>query len=153
MSKNLSSRALGGLACRLASWLETIQRFKISSCGETIAIELFARITIISSRTTTSKNRKLPIPVSGNLRRCFRDNSRNRHRISFFSCGEERTRTVNPRLAKPVLCQLSYFPVLNRTPSSSLIVGLSRLELLTPRLSSVCSNQLSYRPEKQEQSL
>jgi hypothetical protein len=28
----------------------------------------------------------------------------------------------------------------------SLMVGLSRFELLTPRLSSVCSNQLSYRP-------
>jgi hypothetical protein len=27
------------------------------------------------------------------------------------------------------------------------LVGLSRFELLTPRLSSVCSNQLSYRPE------
>ena len=26
------------------------------------------------------------------------------------------------------------------------MVGLSRFELLTPRLSSVCSNQLSYRP-------
>src|SRR5687768_14525492 len=26
------------------------------------------------------------------------------------------------------------------------VVGLSRFELLTPRLSSVCSNQLSYRP-------
>jgi hypothetical protein len=26
------------------------------------------------------------------------------------------------------------------------LVGLSRFELLTPRLSSVCSNQLSYRP-------
>ena len=28
------------------------------------------------------------------------------------------------------------------------LVGLSRFELLTPRLSSVCSNQLSYRPSK-----
>ena len=28
----------------------------------------------------------------------------------------------------------------------SRLVGLSRFELLTPRLSSVCSNQLSYRP-------
>jgi hypothetical protein len=27
------------------------------------------------------------------------------------------------------------------------MVGLSRFELLTPRLSSVCSNQLSYRPD------
>ena len=26
-------------------------------------------------------------------------------------------------------------------------MGLSRFELLTPRLSSVCSNQLSYRPK------
>src|SRR5262249_11235314 len=26
------------------------------------------------------------------------------------------------------------------------LVGLSRFEILTPRLSSVCSNQLSYRP-------
>ena len=28
------------------------------------------------------------------------------------------------------------------------LVGLSRFELLTPRLSSVCSNQLSYRPRR-----
>jgi hypothetical protein len=28
------------------------------------------------------------------------------------------------------------------------LVGLSRFELLTPRLSSVCSNQLSYRPSQ-----
>ena len=31
---------------------------------------------------------------------------------------------------------------------SRFVVGLSRFELLTPRLSSVCSNQLSYRPER-----
>ena len=29
-------------------------------------------------------------------------------------------------------------------------MGLSRFELLTPRLSSVCSNQLSYRPETRD---
>ena len=28
------------------------------------------------------------------------------------------------------------------------LVGLTRFELVTPRLSSVCSNQLSYRPVK-----
>ena len=27
-----------------------------------------------------------------------------------------------------------------------MLVGLTRFELVTPRLSSVCSNQLSYRP-------
>ena len=27
------------------------------------------------------------------------------------------------------------------------MVGLTRLELVTPRLSSVCSNQLSYKPK------
>ena len=31
-------------------------------------------------------------------------------------------------------------------PARRRLVGLSRFELLTPRLSSVCSNQLSYRP-------
>jgi hypothetical protein len=33
-----------------------------------------------------------------------------------------------------------------RTDTTQRLVGLSRFELLTPRLSSVCSNQLSYRP-------
>ena len=28
------------------------------------------------------------------------------------------------------------------------LVGLTRFELVTPRLSSVCSNQLSYRPKR-----
>jgi hypothetical protein len=35
----------------------------------------------------------------------------------------------------------------SRSPQGEKLVGLSRFELLTPRLSSVCSNQLSYRPE------
>jgi hypothetical protein len=34
------------------------------------------------------------------------------------------------------------------TGSQRKLVGLSRFELLTPRLSSVCSNQLSYRPSR-----
>ena len=33
------------------------------------------------------------------------------------------------------------------------LVGLTRLELVTPRLSSVCSNQLSYRPGKAQGAL
>ena len=33
------------------------------------------------------------------------------------------------------------------SPGGRRLVGLSRFELLTPRLSSVCSNQLSYRPQ------
>jgi hypothetical protein len=51
--------------------------------------------------------------------------------------GGERDRTDDPLLAKQVLSQLSYAPEL---------VGLVGLEPTTPRLSSVCSNQLSYRP-------
>src|SRR3990170_5538918 len=35
----------------------------------------------------------------------------------------------------------------NRSSRERRLVGLSRFELLTPRLSSVCSNQLSYRPD------
>src|SRR4029450_244097 len=33
------------------------------------------------------------------------------------------------------------------------VVGLSRFELLTPRLSSVCSNQLSYRPRDSQRTV
>ena len=53
--------------------------------------------------------------------------------------GGDRNRTDDPLLAKQVLSQLSYTP-------DDLVVGLGGLEPPTPRLSSVCSNQLSYRP-------
>ena len=52
--------------------------------------------------------------------------------------GASRDRTDDPLLAKQVLSQLSYAP--------NFLVGLGGLEPPTPRLSSVCSNQLSYRP-------
>ena len=41
-------------------------------------------------------------------------------------------------------------PCTSRDATSSsfvALVGLTRFELVTPRLSSVCSNQLSYRPD------
>lgn len=82
--------------------------------------------------------------------------------------GAERDRTADPLLAKQVLSQLSYSPsssITSRTkpqgsatihiachsiipnPHSHMqMVGPGRLELPTPRLSSVCSNQLSYGP-------
>ena len=81
--------------------------------------------------------------------------------------GAERDRTADPLLAKQVLSQLSYSPIqldhpslinqarqqfastnsLNPNPHSHMqMVGPGRLELPTPRLSSVCSNQLSYGP-------
>src|SRR3989304_561030 len=49
------------------------------------------------------------------------------------------------------LSQLSYTPgtvspVFRQRPRSRFLVGLERFELSPPRLSSVCSNQLSYRP-------
>ncbi len=52
--------------------------------------------------------------------------------------GADRDRTDDFQLAKLALSQLSYGP--------RWLVGLDRFELSTPRLSSVCSNQLSYRP-------
>ncbi len=78
--------------------------------------------------------------------------------------GAERDRTADPLLAKQVLSQLSYSPISSiarakprfgnfpRLPSipnphsQMQMVGPGRLELPTPRLSSVCSNQLSYGP-------
>src|SRR3954463_13014541 len=85
--------------------------------------------------------------------------------------GADRDRTDDIQLAKLALSQLSYGPIrsggrlrLPPVPPASAAreprgtssaakkrracryVGLDRFELSTPRLSSVCSNQLSYRP-------
>ena len=54
--------------------------------------------------------------------------------------GGRRDRTDDLLLAKQPLSQLSYAPIVTR------MVGQGGLEPPTPRLSSVCSNQLSYRP-------
>ena len=65
--------------------------------------------------------------------------------------GDERDRTVDLRLAKPALSQLSYIPLGAATRAHPmfgklLMVGPSRIELPTSRLSGVRSNQLSYGP-------
>ena len=62
-------------------------------------------------------------------------------KVLFFG-GDEENRTPDPLLARQVLSQLSYAPMLYVV----LVVGLSGLEPLTSRLSGVRSNQLSYRP-------
>ena len=49
-------------------------------------------------------------------------------------------------VSSPISCRLS-LPSLYKT-SRLKVVGLGRFELPTPRLSSVCSDQLSYRPVK-----
>ena len=59
---------------------------------------------------------------------------------SYFSSkynGDGEIRTLDPLLARQVLSQLSYAPIL---------MGLSGLEPPTSRLSGVRSNQLSYKP-------
>ena len=66
--------------------------------------------------------------------------------------GGKRDRTDDPLLAKQVLYQLSYAPSILFsshevfTCGLLLLVGLVGLEPTTPRLSSVCSNHLSYKP-------
>ena len=55
--------------------------------------------------------------------------------------GGGRDRTDDPLLAKQVLSQLSYTPKIR---DGQTVVGQGGLEPPTPRLSSVCSNQLSY---------
>ena len=68
---------------------------------------------------------------------------------SLVICGAERPRTVDLRLAKPALSQLSYSPGRSQRrgrPVGLPSVGLGRFELPTSRLSAVRSNQLSYRP-------
>src|SRR4051794_33073065 len=49
----------------------------------------------------------------------------------------------NPR---PSACKADALPAELFPHSGKRAVGLERFELSTPRLSSVCSNQLSYRP-------
>ncbi len=63
----------------------------------------------------------------------------------FLSGGGERDRTDDLLLAKQALYQLSYAPF--STFFFRKMVGRGGLEPPTPRLSSVCSNQLSYQPE------
>src|SRR2546423_10019000 len=64
--------------------------------------------------------------------------------------GANRDRTGDLLLAKQALSQLSYGPergaIVRCSAKASWLVGLGGLEPPTPRLSSVCSNQLSYRP-------
>ena len=67
--------------------------------------------------------------------------------------GANRDRTGDLLLAKQALSQLSYgplgplaFPERRVSVGVGSVVGLGGLEPPTPRLSSVCSNQLSYRP-------
>ena len=56
-------------------------------------------------------------------------------------------RTPDPDLAKVVLYQLSYAPIVwVETKRAAELVGLSGFEPETSRLSGVCSNQLSYKP-------
>ena len=68
--------------------------------------------------------------------------------------GADRDRTGDPLLAKQVLSQLSYSPVLvyasvgPRHCYGTAMVGLGRLELPTSPLSGVRSNHLSYRPNR-----
>ena len=57
--------------------------------------------------------------------------------------GGDRDRTDDPLLAKQVLSQLSYTPKREASWAPNL-VGQGGFEPPTPRLSSVCSNQLSY---------
>ena len=58
-----------------------------------------------------------------------------------------RDRTADLLRARQALSQLSYSPI------HAKLVGLGRVELPTPRLSSVCSNQLSYSPTSDLQNL
>ncbi len=68
-----------------------------------------------------------------------------------FGHGDDRDRTDNPLLAKQVLSQLSYVPVINKNSENFRIrpVGVPELESGTSSLSATRSNQLSYTPNLQ----
>ena len=90
--------------------------------------------------------------------------ARIRQSIRGMTGGANRDRTGDLLLAKQALSQLSYGPLKLRRGVAgaqlyvlpvkpSRLVGLGGLEPPTPRLSSVCSNQLSYRPGIRQASL
>ena len=62
----------------------------------------------------------------------------------FIRGGASRDRTGDPLLAKQVLSQLSYGPIISGSQS---VVGLGGLEPPASPLSGVRSNHLSYRPK------
>jgi hypothetical protein len=68
------------------------------------------------------------------------------HQVFRRNGGARRDRTDDLMLAKHALSQLSYGPIGLPLVSKQTLVGPGRFELPTPRLSSVCSNQLSYGP-------
>ena len=76
--------------------------------------------------------------------------ARGRSAMNLETGGANRDRTGDLLLAKQALSQLSYGPergaIVRTSGEPSWLVGLGGLEPPTPRLSSVCSNQLSYRP-------
>src|SRR5438132_9458170 len=84
--------------------------------------------------------------------------ARGRSAMNLETGGANRDRTGDLLLAKQALSQLSYGPcrwdvnpkigaqLYGLNGEASWLVGLGGLEPPTPRLSSVCSNQLSYRP-------
>ena len=63
-----------------------------------------------------------------------------------LSNGDGEIRTLDPLLARQVLSQLSYTPILDYSNGLYTLMGLSGLEPPTSRLSGVRSNQLSYKP-------
>ncbi len=77
-----------------------------------------------------------------NRRRIFILHQNTTHDALKKNGGDEEDRTPDLLNANQALSQLSYVPIL----WVKIMVGLARLELATPRLSSVCSNQLSYKP-------
>ena len=95
---------------------------------------------------TLTKNIALHRPHPAGCRpisRLSHDNHPPPQHASTPTGGGGRNRTDDPLLAKQVLCQLSYAPVGGARWWAPL-VGQGGLEPPTPRLSSVCSNQLSY---------
>ena len=98
---------------------------------------------------TTSRFEPMQLPCKSKAPLC---------RSAVVSGGDEGARTLGLRLAKPALSQLSYIPIClsNNRPSGdsasagavihNRVVGLTRFELVTSRLSAGRSDQLSYRP-------
>ena len=124
-----------------------IPRIRMLVCRTILFSVIFTSVTLFLSNTqcTSLSYAKL----LKNFLHAFKGTKHRQLQSASLLClssGASRDRTDDPLLAKQMLSQLSYGPLLSFSALSTHLVGLGGLEPPTPRLSSVCSNQLSYRP-------
>src|SRR5215467_16003096 len=112
------------------------------ACGST---QLIAANHVLHRLLTPRHPPSALSSLTTSLSRSSRSSAGSRPRFAFRECLASLTQRIShtKKHVDTIFAPSSYYSIVNQRP-----VGLVRLELTTPRLSSVCSNQLSYRPSR-----